>query len=104
MEPFRWQKGQPNHLGRFDDSRPAPGHPPPLGGARAMGRIYRVGGLDPGLKQAANYFAKAIAAVAQWEQIERVAWPGCAPAARYSLSGLRCSQRAFEFVGDDQDR
>ena len=103
MKVFRRQERQTDDLGRFDDGRPGFGFPPPLGLARAMGRINCSDGLNLGAEQFADNFAKAIAAVAHRQQSQRVLWSGSAPAASNGLSGLTGTECALELIGNNQD-
>ena len=69
-----------------------------------MGGINGGDGLNFGVEQAAHDLAEAIAAVAHWEQNETVLGTRLSPTPRDGLRRRARAERAFEFIGDDEDQ
>ena len=68
-----------------------------------MGRIHCLNTPAPGPEQAAGDGAEAVAAIAHGQQVEGVARPRLAPAARDGLGRSLGCEGALELVRDDQD-
>ncbi len=99
----RRQLGQADHAGGFNDRCFAFGMPPPGGLTRPMRRVHRFDGLQFCLKDAADDFAKAIAAVAHREQRQVILRPRSFPTRRYGLCRLVSGECALELVRADQN-
>ena len=74
-----------------------------------MRHQWAVGGIDGfdllnfGLQQAADNFAKPVAAVAHRQQLQGIFWPDAVPAASDGFAGGKSGERALKLVRDDQN-
>ena len=71
--------------------------------ARTVRGVNGFGFLKFGMEQSAHDVAKTIAAVAHRQQPEGIAGPRPAPTSRDGFRRGMRAQRAFEFIGDNED-
>src|SRR5262249_13171571 len=100
---FRRQHRETDDARRFDDRSFRFRFPPPASAARAMGRVDRADRLSSRTEQSAQAFPKAVAAVADRKQLQRIVRPNFTPATRDGFVGRSGSECAFEFVRRDED-
>ena len=103
MMPARRQPRQAVHAGGLDDRRARLWFPPPLGGAGLVCGVHRGYRVGFGVETGSHQFAKAISAVADGKQRQMVGGTRLPPSARHGVGGGTSGQRAFEFIGSDQN-
>ena len=68
-----------------------------------MCRIHGRHRLDFALSQLGHHLSKTVSAIAHRQQLEPIPRPGSVPASRDCLRRGLSAERAFEFIGNDED-